>query len=117
MPETTLTNATERSCIYDACKPLPRRSYHFGTRKRESPPRSGAFVLALMLAAFALGLYLARFGVLAVLVATALSSAASFTYDLMDGSTLIQIISLSLFMGFVVQVGYLVGQVMLSLRR
>jgi hypothetical protein len=74
-------------------------------------------VLAFILAAFALGLYLARFGVLAVLVATALSSAASFIYDLVDGSTLTQALLLSLFIAFVMQVGYLVGQVLLSLRR
>jgi len=74
-------------------------------------------VLAFILAALALGLYLARFGVLAVLVATALSSAASFTYDLTDGSTLAQALLLSLFIAFVVQVGYLVDQVLLSLRR
>ena len=77
----------------------------------------GAFVLAFMLVAFALGLYLARFGVLAVLVATALSSAASFTYDLMHGSTLKQALLSSLFIVLVVQVGYLVGQVLLSSRR
>jgi hypothetical protein len=74
-------------------------------------------VLAFILSAFALGLYLARFGVLAVLVATALSSAASFIYDLVDGSTLTQALLLSLFIAFVMQVGYLVGQVLLSLRR
>jgi hypothetical protein len=87
-----------------------------GLEKRESSPRSGAFVLAFVLAAFALGLYLARFGVLAVLVATALSSAASFTYDLMDGSTLTQALLSTLFIAFVVQVGYLIGQVLLLLR-
>ena len=74
-------------------------------------------MLAFILSAFALGLYLARFGVLAVLVATALSSAASFIYDLVDGSTLTQALLLSLFIAFVMQVGYLVGQVLLSLRR
>ncbi len=74
-------------------------------------------MLALVLAVFVLGLSLARFGVLAPLLATALSSALSFIYYLMNGSTLTQALMLSVFSALVLQVGYLVGQVLPPLKR
>jgi hypothetical protein len=61
---------------------------------------------------FALGFSLARFGVLAALVATALSTPAWLIYDLMRGGTLAQAVLWSAFFAFVQQAGYLVGQVL-----
>jgi hypothetical protein len=74
-------------------------------------------VLILTSAVFALGFSLARFGVLAALVATALSAIVWLIYDLMNGSTLTQALLLSLFFALVLQVGYLVGQLLRSSNR
>ena len=74
-------------------------------------------MLTLIFAVFALGFGLARFSVLAALVATALTTAVSFIYDLMNGSTPAQAILLSVFFALVLQVGYLVGQVLRLLRK
>lgn len=67
------------------------------------------WVLGLMLAALALGFFLARFNVFALLVASALSAALFMLY-LMQDSTLVHSVLLSLATAFVVQVGYLFGQ-------
>ncbi len=72
---------------------------------------------ALVLSFFALGLSLARFGVLAALIATALSTLISFAYGLINGSTLTQAFLWSMASAVVLQVGYLVGQVVPPLRR
>jgi hypothetical protein len=74
-------------------------------------------VLILISAVFALGFSLARFGVLAALVATALSAVVWLIYDLMNGSTLTQALLLSLFFALVLQVGYLVGQLLRPSKR
>jgi hypothetical protein len=63
----------------------------------------------IMLAALALGFFLARFNVLALLVGSAVS-AALFVFYLMQDSTLVYSVLLSLATAFVVQVGYLFGQ-------
>jgi hypothetical protein len=63
----------------------------------------------IMLAALALGFFLARFNVLALLVGSAVS-AALFVFYLMQDSTLVHSVLLSLATAFVVQVGYLFGQ-------
>ena len=72
---------------------------------------------ALVFSFFALGLSLARFGVLAALIATALSTLISFAYGLINGSTLTQAFLWSMASAVVLQVGYLVGQVVPPLRR
>jgi hypothetical protein len=69
-------------------------------------------VLILTFAFFALGFGLARFGVLAILAATALSTPAWLIYDLMNGEALAQALLLSAFFALVLQAGYLVGQVL-----
>jgi hypothetical protein len=68
-------------------------------------------MLAIMLAALASGLCLTRFNVFAVLIATILSAAAAFIFNMMHESTLPHSLLLSLVTAFVLQVGYLVGQV------
>ena len=67
-------------------------------------------MLILTFAFFALGFSLARFGVLAALVATALSTPAWLIYDLMRGGTLAQAVLWSAFFAFVQRAGYLVGR-------
>jgi hypothetical protein len=62
-----------------------------------------------MLAALALGLFLARFNVFALLVGSAVS-AALFGFCFMQDSTLVHSVLLSLASTLVVQVGYLFGQ-------
>jgi hypothetical protein len=74
-------------------------------------------VLILIFAVFALGLSLARFGVLAALVVTALSTIVWLIYDLMNGSTPTQALLLSVFFALVLQVGYLVGQLLRPSKR
>ncbi len=74
-------------------------------------------MLAFTVALFMLGLSLARFGVLAALVATALSTAVSFVYDMTDGETVPQALLLSVFLAMVLQVGYLIGQVLPPVQR
>jgi hypothetical protein len=64
---------------------------------------------AIMLAALGLGLFLARFNVLALLLVSAVS-AALFMFYFMQDSTLVHSVLLSLATAFVVQVGYLFGQ-------
>jgi hypothetical protein len=68
-----------------------------------------AWILGLMLAALALGLFLTRFNVFALLVASALSAALSMFY-LLQASPLVHSVLLSLSTAFLVQVGYLFGQ-------
>jgi hypothetical protein len=67
------------------------------------------WIFGLMLAALALGLFLARFNAFALVVASALSAALFMLY-LMQDSTLVHSILLSLATAFVVQIGYLFGQ-------
>jgi hypothetical protein len=74
-------------------------------------------VLILIFAHFALGFSLARFGVLAALVATALSITVWLFYYLMNGSTLTQALLLSVFFALMLQVGYLFGQVVRPSKR
>jgi hypothetical protein len=69
-----------------------------------------AWIVGLtMLVALALGFFLARFNVLALLVGSAVS-AAVFVFYFMQDSTLVHSVLLSLATAFVVQVGYLFGQ-------
>jgi hypothetical protein len=63
-----------------------------------------------MFAALFLGFSLSRFSVFALMVAS-IFSAASFLLCLVQGSTLAHSILLSLAIAFVVQIGYLIGQV------
>jgi hypothetical protein len=84
--------------------------------KCESPSGSGS-VLILIFAVFALGFSLARFGVLAALVATALSITVWLIYDLMNGSTVTQALLSSGLVALVLQVGYLVGQLLRPSKR
>lgn len=93
----------------------PAGLYHFF--KSDSLARSESLVTALVFAFFVLGLSLARFGVLAALIATALSTFISFVYGLINDSTLTQAFLWSMVSALVLQVGYLVGQVVPPLRR
>ena len=93
------------------CKPLFRSLYWPELENTLHRPIRGP-VLILTFAFFALGFGLARFGVLAALVATALSSPAWLIYDLVNGATLAQALLRSAFFAFVLQAGYLVGQVL-----
>jgi predicted tellurium resistance membrane protein TerC len=68
-----------------------------------------AGILGLMLAALCLGLFLARFNVFALVVASVLSAVSLMVY-LVQESTLAHPILVSLATVFVVQIGYLVGQ-------
>jgi 4-hydroxybenzoate polyprenyltransferase len=68
-----------------------------------------ASIWGLIFAALALGLFLARFNVFALVVASAVS-AALFVFYFMQDSTLVHAILLSLATAFVVQIGYLFGQ-------
>ena len=70
---------------------------------------TASIVGPIMLAALALGFFLARFNVLALLVGSAVS-AALLVFYLMQDSTLVHSVLLSLATAFVVQVGYLFGQ-------
>jgi hypothetical protein len=67
-----------------------------------------AGILGLMLAALCLGLFLARFNVFALAVASILSAVSLMLY--LVQSTLAHPILFSLAIVFVVQIGYLVGQ-------
>jgi hypothetical protein len=68
-----------------------------------------AGILGLMFAALVLGLFLARFNVFALVVASAVPAALLMFYWMRD-STLLHSVLLSLAAAFVVQVGYLFGQ-------
>jgi hypothetical protein len=68
-----------------------------------------AWIWGLIVVALALGLFLARFNVFALVIASALSAALFMCYLVQD-STLVHSILLSLATAFVVQVGYLFGQ-------
>jgi predicted tellurium resistance membrane protein TerC len=68
-----------------------------------------AGILGLMLVALCLGLFLARFNVFALVVASILSAVSLMLY-LAQESTLVHPILLSLATAFVLQIGYLVGQ-------
>jgi predicted tellurium resistance membrane protein TerC len=74
-----------------------------------------AGILGLMLAALCLGLFLARFNVFALVVASVLSAVSLMVY-LVQESTLAHPILVSLATVFVVQIGYLVGQFLQKLR-
>jgi hypothetical protein len=95
----------------DACKPLFRGLYSPELENALNRPVRGPVVI-LTFAFFALGFSLAGFGVLAILVATALSTPAWLIYDLVNGATLVQALLRSAFFAFVLQAGYLVGQVL-----
>jgi hypothetical protein len=113
-PSTTLFQIVNYPAL---AKQSPTVLYPVGDSKsRSSSSSGGTRVLALILVFFVLGLILARFGVLAALLATALSTAGSFTYDLMNGSTFTQALSSGVIFALVLQVGYLVGQVLPPLR-
>ena len=71
--------------------------------------RGTAWILALMLAAVALGFLLARLNVFALGVASALLMAV-FMFNLAQDATFSHSILLSLATAFIVQIGYLVGQ-------
>jgi hypothetical protein len=77
-----------------------------------------AWMLAIMLVAtLALGLYLARFNVFAVLIATTISAAAAFIFNITQDSTRSHSVLVALLAAFVLQVGYLVGQVLRPSRK
>jgi Na+-transporting NADH:ubiquinone oxidoreductase subunit NqrE len=77
-----------------------------------------AWMLAIvLLAALALGLYLARFSVFAVLIATTCSAAAAFIFNITQDSTLPHSVLVALVTAFVLQVGYLLGQVLRPSRK
>ena len=75
-----------------------------------------AGILGLMLAALCLGLFLARFNVFALVVASVISAVSLMVY-LVQESTLAHPILVSLATVFVVQIGYLVGQFLQKPRR
>ena len=68
-----------------------------------------ASILALMLAAVALGFLLARLNVLALVLASAILMAL-FMFYLVQDATLVHSILLSFATAFSLQVGYLLGQ-------
>jgi hypothetical protein len=68
-----------------------------------------AWIMALMLAAVALGFLLARLNVFALVLASALLMAV-FMFYLAQHATLLHSILLSLANAFIVQIGYLLGQ-------
>jgi hypothetical protein len=68
-----------------------------------------AWILGITIAALALGLFLARFNVFALVVASGVSAALFMCYLMLD-STLVRSVVLSAAAAFVVQVGYLFGQ-------
>ena len=96
---------------YDACNPLFRGLYWPELENALHRPVRGPVVI-LTFAFFALGFGLARFGVLAALVATALCAPAWLIYDLLHGATLARALLLSAFLALVLQAGYLIGQVL-----
>jgi hypothetical protein len=76
-----------------------------------------AWMSAIMLGAFALGLCLARLNVFAVAVASAISAGAAFAfYAMMQDSTPAYSVLLALATLVVLQVGYLIGQFLRKLR-
>jgi hypothetical protein len=70
-----------------------------------------AWISALMLAAISLGVLLARLNVFALVMASTILMAA-FTFYLVQDATLTRSILLSLAAAFVVQIGYLLGQIL-----
>jgi hypothetical protein len=70
-----------------------------------------AWIFWLLLAALCLGLLLARFNVFALMVASVLFAVSLMLYLVQD-STLVHSILLSLGITLAVQVGYLIGQFM-----
>jgi hypothetical protein len=69
-------------------------------------------VFALMIVSFILGLYLARFNILAAAVASIVCAAVSLLYDLSGDSTLMHSLPASVGTACALQVGYLVGQLL-----
>jgi hypothetical protein len=67
-------------------------------------------VFFLMIASLILGFLMARFNVLAALVATEICAVSSFIYYMTSDVTLAHILLVSLATAFVLHVGYLVGQ-------
>jgi hypothetical protein len=74
------------------------------------------WILALMLGALASGFLLARLNVFALTLASALLAALLMFY-LMQDATIVHSILLSLATAFMVQIGYLFGQLLQSPRR
>ncbi|HET6943020.1 MAG TPA: hypothetical protein VFH89_12750 [Sphingomicrobium sp.] len=70
-----------------------------------------AFIVFLM-CSFIAGLCLARFNAFSILMATAASAISVFSYDMIDGSTLVNSFLSSLAVAAALQAGYLVGQVL-----
>jgi hypothetical protein len=68
------------------------------------------FVFVLMLVGFATGLWLARFNVLAFLIAAAVLMVGSSFYDVVSETPLAHAILAGLAAAFCLPIGYLVGQ-------
>jgi hypothetical protein len=74
-------------------------------------------VFALMIVSFILGVYVARFNILAATVASLVCAAVSLICDLSGGSTLMHSLLASVGTACALQVGYLVGQLLRLPRR
>jgi hypothetical protein len=74
-------------------------------------------VFALMIVSFILGVYLARFNILAATAATIVCAAVSLLYDLSREATLMHSLLASVGTACALQVGYLVGQLLRLPRR
>jgi len=74
-------------------------------------------VVGLMIVSFVLGVYVARFNILAAIVASIVCAAVSLLYDLSSESTLMHSLLASVGTACALQVGYLVGQLLRLPRR
>lgn len=79
--------------------------------------RLGSSAFALVVVSFIVGLFLARFNVVAAGTASLVYAAASLLYGLSDGSTFMYALLVSVATACTVQVGYLVGQLVWPPRR
>jgi hypothetical protein len=67
-------------------------------------------MLPAALAAFVLGLYLTRFNVFSVVMATAFATVIAFIVAVASGSTLLHSLQAGLVIALALQVGYILGQ-------
>ena len=74
-------------------------------------------LVGLMIVSFILGVYVARFNILAATVASIVCAAVSLLYDLSSESTLMHSLLASVGTVCALQVGYLVGQLLRLPRR
>jgi hypothetical protein len=74
-------------------------------------------VVGLMIVSFVLGVYVARFNILAATVASIVCAAVALLYDLSSESTLMHSLLASVGTACALQVGYLVGQLLRLPRR